>query len=219
MPFASYTYMTDADSDAIKAYLFSLKPVHAPAPRNTLSFPFNQRQLMGVWALLFNPDKRFEPRTSRDPQWNRGAYLVEALAHCGECHTPRNLLQALDQREKFSGAVQAGWRAYNITSDAKTRHRSVERGRSCGLSFAWARGRSGHGDGTDGRGGRQQPAIPDAGRHHGDGGLSAHSVGNRLVRSAGAESRSCPFIALGRRRGQCRFPRQGGLCGGVCRLP
>jgi mono/diheme cytochrome c family protein len=120
MPFASYTYMTDADAGAIKAYLFSLKPVHAPAPRNTLSFPFNQRALMGVWALLFNPDKRFEPRTERDPQWNRGAYLVEAMAHCGECHTPRNLMQALNQREKFSGAVQAGWRAYNITSDPKS---------------------------------------------------------------------------------------------------
>jgi mono/diheme cytochrome c family protein len=120
MPFASYSYMTDADAGAIKAYLFSLNPVHAPAPRNTLNFPFNQRPLMGVWALLFNRDKRFEPRTARDAQWNRGAYLVEAMAHCGECHTPRNLMQALNQREKFSGAVQAGWRAYNITSDAKS---------------------------------------------------------------------------------------------------
>lgn len=120
MPFASYTYMTDADAGAIKAYLFSLSPAHAPAPQNTLNFPFNQRALMGVWALLFNPDKRFEPRTERDPQWNRGAYLVEAMAHCGECHTPRNLMQALDNRQKFSGAVQAGWRAYNITSDPKS---------------------------------------------------------------------------------------------------
>jgi mono/diheme cytochrome c family protein len=120
MPFPSYTYMTDADVGAIKAYLFSLKPVHAPDRENSLSFPFNQRALMGVWALLFNPDKRFEPRSERDPQWNRGAYLVEAMAHCGECHTPRNLLQALNQREKFSGAVQAGWRAYNITSNPKS---------------------------------------------------------------------------------------------------
>ena len=120
MPFASYTYMTDTDAGAIKAYLFSLAPVHAPAPQNTLSFPFNQRSLMGVWALLFNPDKRFEPRPERDPQWNRGAYLVEAMEHCGECHTPRNLMQALDQRKKFSGATQAGWRAYNITSDPKS---------------------------------------------------------------------------------------------------
>jgi mono/diheme cytochrome c family protein len=120
MPFASYSYMTDADAGAIKAYLFSLKPVHAPAPANTLSFPFNQRALMGVWAMLFNPDKRFEPRAERNPQWNRGAYLVEAMGHCGECHTPRNLMQALDNRQKFSGAVQAGWRAYNVTSDPKS---------------------------------------------------------------------------------------------------
>jgi mono/diheme cytochrome c family protein len=120
MPFTSYTYMTDADVGAIKAYLFSLKPVHAPDRENSLSFPFNQRSLMGIWALLFNPDKRFEPRTGRDPQWNRGAYLVEAMEHCGECHTPRNLLQALNQRQKFAGTVQAGWRAYNITSDPKS---------------------------------------------------------------------------------------------------
>lgn len=120
MPFASYTYMTDADAVAIKAYLFSLAPVHAPAPQNTLSFPFNQRALMGAWAMLFNPDKRFEPRSERDPVWNRGAYLVEAMGHCGECHTPRNLGFALNQREKFAGAVQSGWRAYNITSDPKS---------------------------------------------------------------------------------------------------
>jgi mono/diheme cytochrome c family protein len=120
MPFASYTSMTDADALAIKAYLFSLQPVHAPDRENTLNFPFNQRSLMGVWAMLFNPDKRFEPRTARDPQWNRGAYLAEAMGHCGECHTPRNLLQALNNREKFAGAVQAGWRAYNITSDPKS---------------------------------------------------------------------------------------------------
>jgi mono/diheme cytochrome c family protein len=120
MPFASYTSMTDADAIAIKAFLFSLAPVHAPARRNTLIFPFNQRALMGAWALLFNPDRRFEPRTERDAPWNRGAYLVEAMAHCGECHTPRNLLQALNQRQKFSGAVQAGWRAYNISSDPRS---------------------------------------------------------------------------------------------------
>ncbi len=117
MPYASYTGMTDADALAIKAYLFSLKPVHAEVPDNTLFFPFNQRWLMSVWSFLFNPDRRFEPNTQRSAQWNRGAYLAEAMAHCGECHTPRNLAFALDNRSKFSGAVQTGWRAYNITSD------------------------------------------------------------------------------------------------------
>jgi mono/diheme cytochrome c family protein len=117
MPYASYTYMSDADALAIKAYLFTLKPVRAPAPHNTLVFPFNQRGLMRIWSLLFNPDRRFEPNTERSAEWNRGAYLAEAMEHCGECHTPRNLFFALNNRKKFSGAVQAGWRAYNITPD------------------------------------------------------------------------------------------------------
>ncbi|MEI9982799.1 MAG: cytochrome c [Aliidongia sp.] len=117
MPYSSYSYMTDADALAIKAFLFSLKPVHAPAPENTLAFPFNQRWLMAGWSLLFNADQRFEPHPERSAQWNRGAYLVEAMAHCGECHTPRNLFQALDNRSKFTGTVQAAWTAYNITED------------------------------------------------------------------------------------------------------
>jgi mono/diheme cytochrome c family protein len=119
MPYASYTYMSDADADAlaIKAYLFTLKPLHAPAPQNTLAFPFNQRILMSIWSAMFNPDKRYEPNVERDAVWNRGAYLAEAMGHCGECHTPRNLAFALDNRQKFAGAVQAGWRAYNITPD------------------------------------------------------------------------------------------------------
>jgi mono/diheme cytochrome c family protein len=120
MPFASYTYMTDADALAIKAYLFSLPPVRAAAPENTLMFPFNQRWTVSFWSALFNPDTRFEPDTSKSPEWNRGAYLAEALAHCGECHTPRNLAFALDNRQKFAGAVTAGWRAFNISSDKNT---------------------------------------------------------------------------------------------------
>lgn len=120
MPFASYTYMTDADVLAIKAYLFSLVPVHAPAKPDALAFPFNQRWLLGFWSSFFNPNTRFEPNSAKSPQWNRGAYVVEALAHCGECHTPRNLAFALDNRRKFSGAVTAGWRAYNISSDNAT---------------------------------------------------------------------------------------------------
>ena len=117
MPYASYTYVTDADALAIKAYLFSLPPVHAPARPNALAFPFNQRVLMAFWSLPFNPNRRFEPSASQSAAWNRGAYLAEALAHCGECHTPRNLAFALDNRRKFGGALTAGWRAYNISSD------------------------------------------------------------------------------------------------------
>jgi mono/diheme cytochrome c family protein len=120
MPYPSYTYMTDEDLLAVKAYLFSLPPLRAAAPENTLSFPFNQRWAMLFWSAVFNPDTRFAPDTSKSPEWNRGAYLVEALAHCGECHTPRNLAFALDNRNKFAGAVTAGWRAFNISSDRST---------------------------------------------------------------------------------------------------
>ena len=121
MPYASYSGMTDADVLAIKAYLFSLKPVHADIPDNTFGFPFNQRWLMACWSFLFNPDKRFEPDTSRSPQWNRGAYLAENLEHCGECHTPRTLFQSLNNRQEICRRdVQAGWRAYNITADTKS---------------------------------------------------------------------------------------------------
>jgi mono/diheme cytochrome c family protein len=120
MPYTSYTYITDADALAIKAYLFSLPPVRAAAPANTLAFPFNQRWAMAFWSELFNPDSRFEPDISKSAEWNRGAYLAEALAHCGECHTPRNFAFALNNRKKFAGAVTAGWRAFNISSDKGT---------------------------------------------------------------------------------------------------
>jgi mono/diheme cytochrome c family protein len=120
MPYTSYTYITDADALAIKAYLFSLAPVRAVPPANTLTFPFNQRWAMIFWSALFNPDTRFEPDTSKSPEWNRGAYLAEALAHCGECHTPRNLAFALNNRKKFGGALTAGWRAFNISSEKAT---------------------------------------------------------------------------------------------------
>jgi len=120
MPYASYTYMSDADALAIKAYLFSLPAIHAPAAPNSLVFPFNQRGLMALWSMFFNPDKRYEPNTERSASWNRGAYLVEAMEHCGECHTPRNPAFALNNREKFAGAIQAGWRAYNITPDRRS---------------------------------------------------------------------------------------------------
>jgi mono/diheme cytochrome c family protein len=109
--------MTDADVLAIKAYLFSMPPAHAANRADTLTFPFNQRWSMIFWSFLFNPNSRFEPNTAQSPEWNRGAYVAEALAHCGECHTPRNLAFALDNRSKFAGAVTAGWHAFNITPD------------------------------------------------------------------------------------------------------
>jgi mono/diheme cytochrome c family protein len=120
MPYTSYTFMTDADVLAIKAYLLSLPAVPRQNQRDTLQFPFNQRWSMIFWSLAFNPNTRFAPNTEKSAEWNRGAYIAEALAHCGDCHTPRNLAFALDNHRKFGGAVAAGWRAYDITSDKGT---------------------------------------------------------------------------------------------------
>lgn len=116
-PYASYALLTNDDALAIKAYLFSLAPVKAQAPANALIFPFNQTYLMRGWRLLFVPNHPMEADSDKSPDWNRGAYLVEALGHCGECHTPRNLLYGLDNGKKFSGAEIEGWKAYNISSD------------------------------------------------------------------------------------------------------
>ena len=119
-PYASYTLLTDADVLLIKGYLGSLSPVRQENLPNTFVFPFNQRWLMAIWSAFFNSNERFQPIPERSPEWNRGAYLVEAAAHCGECHTPRNLMQAMDQRRKFAGGVAEGWNAYNITGDQQS---------------------------------------------------------------------------------------------------
>jgi mono/diheme cytochrome c family protein len=120
MPYTSYAFMTDADVLAIKAYLLSLPAVPRQNQPDTLQFPFNQRWSMIFWSWAFNPNTRFAPNTEKSAEWNRGAYIAEALAHCGECHTPRNLAFALDNGRKFAGAVAAGWHAYDITSDKGT---------------------------------------------------------------------------------------------------
>lgn len=116
MPYNSYTLMTRADALAIKAYLFSLPPIDAAMPANRMNFPFNQRWLMIGWNMLNNPDHRLQPVDGKSDAWNRGAYLVEALGHCAQCHTPRNFMQGLSSRQ-FAGAEQVGWLAYNLTSD------------------------------------------------------------------------------------------------------
>ncbi|NDK53571.1 c-type cytochrome [Rhizobium laguerreae] len=116
-PYASYALMTTDDILAVRAYLRTLAPVSEDAPSNSLAFPFNQRWLMRGWNLLFLPSRPFENDPSKDEQWNRGAYLVEALEHCGECHTPRGLMFQRKQSEALSGSEVDGWKAWNITSD------------------------------------------------------------------------------------------------------
>ena len=193
--------MTDADALAIKAYLFSLAPVHAPRPPNTLAFPFNQRWADGLLvAVLQSPITRFEPNTAQSAEWNRGAYLAEALAHCGECHTPRNLAFALDNRNKFAGAMTAGWRAFNITSRQEHRRRRLERRRSVRLSLHRPRDGPRHRRGPDGRSGRPQLQPSDAGRHPRAGHLSAQRSADRVTRLPAHGRAAGAGLAQGRRR-------------------
>jgi len=116
-PYTSYTAMTRQDAVAIKAYLFSLSPVHAPDTPNHLPFPFNQRWTLTFWNWMFLDEHRFRPDPTRSELQNRGTYLSTALGHCGECHTPRNILMGMSTRKALAGAEMSGWHAYNLTSD------------------------------------------------------------------------------------------------------
>jgi mono/diheme cytochrome c family protein len=120
LPYTSYALLSSDDVLAIRAYLATLAPVASPTPANALAFPFNQRRIMRGWKLLFLDSKPFEPDPARGVAWNRGAYLVKGLAHCSECHTPRNLMFARKQHEALSGSVVDGWKAWNITPDMET---------------------------------------------------------------------------------------------------
>jgi mono/diheme cytochrome c family protein len=116
-PYASYALLSTDDALAIRAYLATVQPVRSAAPANSLSFPFNLRTLIRVWSVLFLPKHPFQPDRTKDVAWNRGAYLIEALGHCGECHTPRGTMMGLDGRREFAGAREVGWLAYNLTND------------------------------------------------------------------------------------------------------
>ena len=82
-----------------------------------LSFPFDQRWNPWGWKLFNFRDARFTPDQHKSDEWNRGAYLVNALAHCGTCHTPRNLTMGTDNGQALGGGSVGAWAAYNITAD------------------------------------------------------------------------------------------------------
>jgi mono/diheme cytochrome c family protein len=116
-PYTNYTKMTVGDVLAIKAYLFSLKPVPIPSVKNKIVFPFNQTWGIAYWNLIFNPNRRFQVDPNRSAQLNRGAYLVEGPGHCVLCHTPMNLAFAPKKDREMAGSVVEGVRGYNISSD------------------------------------------------------------------------------------------------------
>ncbi|KJC53887.1 alcohol dehydrogenase [Bradyrhizobium sp. LTSP849] len=119
MPFASYTKVTRADSDAIFAYLRSIQPVNQKNKPHELRFPYDNRQLILGWRTLFFSEGEFKPDASKSAEWNRGAYLVEGLGHCGMCHSPINALGGTSQSDAFKGGLipMQNWYAPSLTSN------------------------------------------------------------------------------------------------------
>ncbi len=116
-PYTAFTKTSDEDLMALYAYLMAQPPVRAATPSNRLAFPFNVRALVGMWNALYLKPGPEQADASRSAQWNRGAYLVNGLGHCGACHTPRNALGAeKDGRHYLGGALIEGWEAPPLTS-------------------------------------------------------------------------------------------------------
>ena len=126
-PYPSFTKVTEKDLKDIFAFLKSVAPSSSSPPENEMGFPFNQRSLMGIWNAMFFDSGRFSADESQSDEWNRGAYLVEGLGHCGTCHTPRNALGGKQNDRALSGGTYNDkivnglirpWSAVNLTSSS-----------------------------------------------------------------------------------------------------
>ena len=115
-PYDHFTAVSDDDNRALYAFLMTRQPVHALAPANDLPFPVNIRPVIAGWKLLFLDKGPYKPDPAHDAMWNRGAYLVQGIGHCGACHTPRNMLGAEIAHEFFGGGEAEGWRAFTINA-------------------------------------------------------------------------------------------------------
>src|SRR4051812_47258077 len=117
-PYDHFTNVTDEDDKALYAFLMTRQPVSAPARANQLSFPYDQRPMIAGWKLLFLRHGNWQPDSTKSAEWNRGGYLVEGLAHCGSCHTPRNGLGAEQGGKSFAGGDVENWHAYAINEQS-----------------------------------------------------------------------------------------------------
>lgn len=119
MPYPAYTKMTFDDALAVRAYLSTVEAVRNRVVSNQLPFPLNIRASMLVWNLLNFTPGRFQPDPQKSDIWNRGAYIVEGAAHCGTCHTPKNLLGGDKTSASMTGGTVEDWFAPNITGDPR----------------------------------------------------------------------------------------------------
>ena len=120
-PYTSYTGMSDQDVGDLWAYLMAQPPVARANIPHELTLPFRFRPVLGIWKSLFFEPGRFVDDSAKDKVWNRGAYLVNALGHCRECHTPRNVLGGVDNSRRLAGTAKGpqGKKVPNITSHPK----------------------------------------------------------------------------------------------------
>jgi mono/diheme cytochrome c family protein len=114
-PFNAYTELQDDDVKALYAYLMTRPAVSATVPSMTVPFPLNVRFLQEGWKILCFRSGHYRPDPARDAQWNRGAYLAQAVSDCGGCHTPRNALGGEKLRDAYSGTVIDSWIAPPLT--------------------------------------------------------------------------------------------------------
>jgi mono/diheme cytochrome c family protein len=119
-PFAYFTQVSRADSDALFAYLRTIKPVSISPPADKLVFPLNIRAMMVFWDWLFVPQSNFKHDPDKSAEWNRGGDIVHGLGHCGGCHTPKNFLFADQQNRFLQGDFIDGWYAPNLTNSPRT---------------------------------------------------------------------------------------------------
>jgi nicotinate dehydrogenase subunit B len=115
-PYTHFAKATDADLQALYAYLMAQAPTRAENRKPTLAFPFNWRPLLAGWNALFHGSEAFAADRTKSSIWNRGAYLVESVGHCGACHTPRNALGAEKASAYLAGGFAEGWEAPPLTS-------------------------------------------------------------------------------------------------------
>jgi mono/diheme cytochrome c family protein len=115
LPYPHFIHATDEDLDALYAFVMTRQPVTQTTPPNQLSFPFSSRPLLKVWNALFLSGGVWQPEASQSTEWNRGAYLVDAVGHCGACHSPHNLLGA-ETGHGLSGGEAEGWYAPPLQS-------------------------------------------------------------------------------------------------------
>jgi len=120
MPYPYFTHMTDDDARAIRAYLATVKPVRNDVTSDQLPFPLSVRADMIAWNALYFTPGTFQPDDRKSAEWNHGAYLVQALGHCGACHTSKNFAGADETDHALQGGELSGWYAPNLTGDNRT---------------------------------------------------------------------------------------------------